>query len=174
LTAPLPYSYSSPSPAAHVFPAAPVSLAPSLIIPLVVPGSGAVGLRRCFTEPELGGDTLGPGGDTLPTLTPEGETLLFVGDTLPTLPFALRWVVDGRGGDNLSSLEFDRGMLGGDALPSLAFGGDTPPVREVGMSMTVGEPRGAGTDRRVSESRRLWPYVGRCMWTGGGGGGWYC
>jgi len=107
-------------------------------MPLVVGGSGAVGLRLCFAT----SFPAPPGGDKRP-LVVGGETLpLVVGGE--TRPF----------------------VLGGETRP-LEVGGEVRPCNRVdavgdglgGMSITVGEPRpDADVDgtklRNVSESRR--------------------
>lgn len=70
------------------------------------------------------------------------------GETLPSLEFEFR--------ESLLELELERP---GETCPALELiGGE---VRGGGMSMTVGEPKDGGTDRSVSESRRLCPCVGR-------------
>lgn len=118
-------------------------LLPALpIMPLVVGGSGAVGLRLCFAT-------------SFPALLPlEGDKRPFVvgGETLPL-------VVGG---------ETRPFVLGGETRP-LDVGGEDRPCNRVdavgdglgGMSITVGEPRpDADVDgtklRNVSESRRRW------------------
>ena len=133
-----PYSYSS-------------SRASSRFSPPIVPGSGAVGLLRCFASTATAlGDTREPGGDVLPNRPPlveDGDTRLLGGDTLPSLGFEV--------GDNLPNRELELGRPGGETRPTAELlDGD---VRGGGRSMTVGEPMGAGIDRSVSESRRLWP-----------------
>lgn len=115
-----------------------------------------MGLRLCVASADAGAGEILPveraaGGETRPSLVEGGDKrpLTPGGETLP-------------GGDTRPTL-----APRGEDRPGLTLEGDTPPVRDEG-STTVGDPADAGIERRVSESRRLWPY-GRGA---GGGGGW--
>lgn len=132
----------------------PYSYSPSLTSSPAPTASGAVGLLRCFVGTGGTGGcgdvcTLGAGGDVLPTRPAAGgDARLFDGDVLPSFAFRFEF------GDTLPTLDPDPG----ETRPVRELGGD---VRAGGRLRTVGEPEGWGMDRRVSESRRLCPYVGR-------------